>query len=77
MCTFISKLYYNTSWNKRHPADGCSTSALLRMLTTNVVLQEGDAARNAGLRYCQATLKQQHVLGASPSSQFALEELDE
>ena len=56
---------------------GWNTSALLQMLTMKVMQQEGDTAHNAGLRYCEATLKQQHVLGATPSPQFALEELDE
>ena len=39
--------------------------------------QEGEAAHTSALSACEATLKQQRMLGATSSSALALEELDE
>lgn len=39
--------------------------------------QEGKAAHASGVRFCDATLQQQRLLGSMPSPQLALEELDE
>jgi hypothetical protein len=47
------------------------------MTVAVVMQQQGEAAHSNGLRFCEAALKQQHVLGAAPSPQFAVEELNE
>lgn len=40
-------------------------------------MQADEAAHRSSLRFCEATLEQQRLLGAAPSYGLVLEELDE